>query len=132
MPLPDHCLFIFLFLFASQHLLSNLARIHLVMTYLAGIYLLKVKNRNTRTKCVICSKLTMKTPERRLRLQISIFPRLLLFWKNVFDHCKQGHEKDFNFYFFVFKQSWRNWEESLQPRVKIGSGNSWHFVYLKQ
>ena len=31
-----------------------------------GIYLLKVNNRNTRTRCEICSKLTMKTPERRL------------------------------------------------------------------
>ena len=32
----------------------------------AGIYLLKVNNRNTRTRCEICSKLTIKTPERRL------------------------------------------------------------------
>ena len=31
----------------------------------AGIYLLKVNNRNTRTRCGICSKLTIKTPERR-------------------------------------------------------------------
>ena len=31
----------------------------------AGIYLLKVNNRNTRTRCEICSKLTIKTPERR-------------------------------------------------------------------
>ena len=29
-----------------------------------GIYLLKVNNRNTRTRCEICSKLTTKTPER--------------------------------------------------------------------
>ena len=33
--------------------------------YPAGIYLLKVNNRNTRTWCEICSKLTIKTPERR-------------------------------------------------------------------
>ena len=33
----------------------------------AGIYLLKVNNRNTRTRCEICSKLTIKTPERRRR-----------------------------------------------------------------
>ena len=32
----------------------------------AGIYLLKVNNRNTRTRCEICSKLIIKTPERRL------------------------------------------------------------------
>ena len=31
----------------------------------AGIYVLKVNNRNTRTSCEICSKLTIKTPERR-------------------------------------------------------------------
>ena len=30
-----------------------------------GIYLLKVNNRNTRTRCEICLKLTIKTPERR-------------------------------------------------------------------
>ena len=30
----------------------------------AGIYLFKVNNRNTRTTCEICSKLTIKTPER--------------------------------------------------------------------
>ena len=31
----------------------------------AGIYLFKVNNRNTRTRCEICPKLTIKTPERR-------------------------------------------------------------------
>ena len=31
----------------------------------AGIYPLKVNNRNTRARCEICSKLTIKTPERR-------------------------------------------------------------------
>ena len=30
-----------------------------------GIYFLKVNNRNTKTKCEICSKLTIKTPEQR-------------------------------------------------------------------
>ena len=34
----------------------------------AAIYLLKVNNRNTRTRCKICSKLTIKAPERRLAL----------------------------------------------------------------
>ena len=31
----------------------------------AGIYLLKVNNKNTRTRCELCSKLTIKTPELR-------------------------------------------------------------------
>ena len=35
------------------------------MSYIpAGNYMLKVNNRNTRTKRGICSKLTIKTPER--------------------------------------------------------------------
>ena len=33
--------------------------------YPAGIYLLKVYNRNTQTRCEVCSKLTIKIPERR-------------------------------------------------------------------
>ena len=34
-------------------------------TYPARIYLLKVNSRNTRTRCQICSELTINTPERR-------------------------------------------------------------------
>ena len=30
-----------------------------------NIYLFKVSNKNTRKRCEICSKLTIKTPERR-------------------------------------------------------------------
>ena len=32
--------------------------------YPAGNYMFKVNNRNTRTRCEICSKLTIKIPER--------------------------------------------------------------------
>ena len=39
--------------------------IFIVQTFLAGIYMFKVNNGNTRTRCEICSKLTIKTPERR-------------------------------------------------------------------
>ena len=38
--------------------------IALRIPYPAGIYLLKVKNRNTRKMCEVCSRLTIKTPER--------------------------------------------------------------------
>ena len=48
-----------------------------------GIYLFKAKNRNTRTRCEICSKLTIKTLERRhgvvlvsLLLTLNIFHTL--------------------------------------------------------
>ena len=36
-----------------------------VVFFPAGIYLLKVSNKNTRARCEICSKLTIKIPERR-------------------------------------------------------------------
>ena len=39
----------------------------------AGIYLLKVNYRNTRLSCEICSKLTIKMPERRQWRRSGIF-----------------------------------------------------------
>ena len=42
--------------------------------YLAGNYMFKIKNRNTRTRCEICSKLTIKTPEQHnLRRPTGVF-----------------------------------------------------------
>ena len=39
----------------------------LLLSYVpAGNYIFKVNNRNTRTRCEICSELTIKTPERYL------------------------------------------------------------------
>ena len=38
-----------------------------------GIYLLKVNNRNTRTRCEICSKLRIKTPERQQWRHFGVF-----------------------------------------------------------
>ena len=49
----------------------------LINNYSAGIYLIKVNNRNTRIKCEICSRLTIKIPEwrpwRRSLLTLNIF-----------------------------------------------------------
>ena len=39
----------------------------------AGIYLLKVDNRNTRRRCSICTKLTTKTSERRQWRRCGVF-----------------------------------------------------------
>ena len=50
----------------ERNLKAALAFIHFKKAFPAGIYLLKVNNRNTRTSCEICSKLTIKTPERCL------------------------------------------------------------------
>ena len=44
-----------------------------INTFPAGIYLLKVKNRNTRTRCEICSKFAIKIPERRHWRRYGIF-----------------------------------------------------------
>ena len=45
---------------------SNDASINKILNaYPAGNCMFKVNNRNTRTRCEICSKLTIKTPERR-------------------------------------------------------------------
>ena len=46
---------------------SGSGKTHIVayFTYPVDIYVLKVNNRSTRTRCEICSKLTIKTPERR-------------------------------------------------------------------
>ena len=41
-----------------------------MITYSAAIYLLKVNNRNTRTRCETCSTLPIKTPERRQALNM--------------------------------------------------------------
>ena len=42
---------------------------YILDAYPFGIYLLKDDNRKTRTRCEICSKLIMKTPERRQSLE---------------------------------------------------------------
>ena len=39
----------------------------MILSHPANIYLFKVNNRNTRKRCETCSKLTIKTPERRQR-----------------------------------------------------------------
>ena len=39
----------------------------------AGNYMFKVNNRNNRTRCEICSKLTIKTPERRQWRRSGVF-----------------------------------------------------------
>ena len=47
-------------------------------TISVGIHLLEANNRNNRTRCEICSKLTIKTPEVSLLLTLSIFHTMFL------------------------------------------------------
>ena len=44
---------------------SKLFQVTLSKLFPVNIYLFKVNNRRTRKMCEICSKLTIKTPERR-------------------------------------------------------------------
>ena len=39
----------------------------------ANIYLFKINNRNTKKRCEICPKLTLRTPERRERRRSGVF-----------------------------------------------------------
>ena len=70
----------------------------------ANIYLFKVNNRKTRKRCEICSKLTMKIPERRpdvvlvfLLLILNIFHAFFLFfyWWLWTSKCFLGNNSKF-------------------------------------
>ena len=49
-----------------------------------SIYLLKVNNKNTRTRCEICSTLTIKTPKRRDWRRSSVF---IVNFEHTFTPC---------------------------------------------
>ena len=71
----------------------------------ASIYLLKVNNRKTKTRCETCSNLTIKTSERRHWHQIVIFfyyskihlflfsQLIMIHWKHKFLKTMQSHWK---------------------------------------
>ena len=60
------CSFVALFLQSSIFSFSSWLSLGLPTSISpAGIYLIKVNNRNTRARCEVCSKLIIKTPERR-------------------------------------------------------------------
>ena len=48
-------------------------------TFPAGNYMFKVNNRNTRTRCEMYSKLTIKIPERRLLRLLMTFVSIVYF-----------------------------------------------------
>ena len=52
----------------------NMSLRHITLhSYPTNMYLFKVKYRNTRSRCKICSKLTIKTPERHHLRRSGIF-----------------------------------------------------------
>ena len=79
----------------------------------AGNYIFKVNNRNTRTRCEICSKLTIKTPERHHMgsLRCSIHLSRCIHWRSKFSepsvhYCFEGIAVPKTFENFLVKQSW--------------------------
>ena len=56
-----------------HHFMCVLCVLNIQWIMLACIYLLKVNKRNTKTRCKICSKLTIKIPERRQCRRFGIF-----------------------------------------------------------
>ena len=52
---------------------ENFALIKNYSLYPADNYMFKVNKKNTRTRCEICSKLTIKTPERRHWRRFGVF-----------------------------------------------------------
>ena len=48
-------------------IILNYLNLMMINAYPAGIYQLEVKNKNTRTRCEICLKLTIKIQEERRR-----------------------------------------------------------------
>ena len=61
--------------------------------YPANIYLIKVNNKNTRKRCEICSKFTIKTPERRLYPPVKSSENRIIGFEqvNVCSVCVRNH-----------------------------------------
>ena len=74
--------------------------------YPAGIYLLKVYNRNTKTRCEICSNLTVKTPERRQNDVIDVVLVSFLLTLNIFQTLSSVSIVDFeHVIFWVYRHT---------------------------
>ena len=96
----------------------------------ANIYLFKVNNRKTRKRCEICSKLTMKIPERRpdvvlvfLLLILNIFHTFFLFfyWWLLTSKCFLGNSSKFLNRWFIPYPSYYVYSDSKMRRFVKGS-----------
>ena len=63
-----------------RHLTSYKQPLTLAKAFLAGNNIFKINNRNTRTRCEICSKLTIETPERCFSTSIATFEQVNAGW----------------------------------------------------
>ena len=95
--------------------------------YPAGIYLLKVDNKNTRTRCEICSKLTIKTPEQlhwsRSDSSVSIinFEHVIAGWLKVFTLVLN---------FFLWRRQNENKKFHLSNKAKIYEKPGYYTVII--
>ena len=135
------CLYVFLFMHFRvyyKNLISGAIPV--------GLYLVKVNNRNTRTRCKICSKLTMKTTERRHWRRSGVFIINLVYFTPCsivstvnFEHVIAGwiNSKESEIRFCLGSNSakwhvrnlWR-WESlSVVPRwIRMWSNFVGHFI----
>ena len=70
---------LFILIHQTKSSRGNRGKTHCDRSYPAYIYLLKVNKKNTRKRCEICSKLTIKTPERRQWLVLVFLLTLNIF-----------------------------------------------------
>ena len=78
----------------------------------AGIYLLKVNRRNTRTRCEICSKLTIKIPERHFI--VILYCIFIVNFEHISDLVLV-----LLFFFIKFEQVNADWETSFINSFRI-------------
>ena len=60
-------------IFQASYSAKANAEVPLGFRFPADNYMFKINNRNTRTRCEICSKLTIETPERRQWCRSGVF-----------------------------------------------------------
>ena len=93
--------------------------VSLGVNFTANIYLFKVNNRSTRKRCEICSKFTIKTPERRQL--VSFFKRRGVNFNYLSRRGRGESEKS--------KKGLEVWSMVLRQVFLKGRGG-WHFSYL--
>ena len=78
----------------------------------AGNYMFKVNNRNARTRCKICSELSIKTPERRRKMPTGKYRKAQTYVLRVQCLCALCH---INWSFYVCTMS----RKTHNPREKV-------------
>ena len=91
----------------------------------ANIYLLKFNNRNTRKRCEICSKFTIKTPEWRHWRRFAVF---IVNFEHILVPFSIVSLVDFEEVNISYKRYFRN---NIAPREIHQKGVGWKTKWLK-